>query len=55
MDNFILQSFRAEVRRQMERQMRIRNYICTAIFIITLVFLVYIVSKNYSVSKYFFS
>jgi len=54
MDNFILQKFREEVLRRIERAERIRNIFVGTIFVILLMFLVYIVTKQYSLSKYFF-
>jgi polyferredoxin len=55
MDNFILKSFRDQVQRDIERQIRIRNYFIIFIFVILLITLTYFVTKNISVVKYFFS
>jgi len=55
MDNFILKSFRDQVQRDIDRHIRIRNYIVIFILLILLVSFVYIVTKQFSLAKYFFS
>jgi len=55
MDNFILKSFRDQVQRDIEKHIRLRNYIAFFIFLIALISFVYIVTKKFSLAKYFFS
>lgn len=55
MDNFILKSFRDQVQRDIDRHIKIRNYIVIIIFLIALISFVYIVTKQISLAKYFFS
>lgn len=55
MDNFILKSFRDQVQRNIERHIRIRNYIIFFLILIGIVILTYIVTKQFSLVKYFFS
>ena len=55
MDNFILKSFRDQVQRDIDRYIKIRNYIVIIIFLIALISFVYIVTKQISLAKYFFS
>lgn len=55
MDNFILKSFRDQVQRDIEKHIRIRNYIIILIIVIGLVLLTYLVTKNISLAKSFFS
>ena len=55
MDNFILKSFRDQVQRNIERHIRIRNYIIVFLILIGIITLTYIVAKQISLVKYFFS
>ena len=55
MDNFILKSFRDQVQKDIEKHIRLRNYIVIFIFLILLIAFVYIVVKQFSFAKYFFS
>lgn len=55
MDNFILKSFRDQVQKDIDRHIKIRNYIVIFIFLITLISFVYVVNKQFSLAKYFFS
>ncbi len=55
MDNFILKSFRDQVQRDIDRHIRIRNYLVLLIFLIGLVAFIYIAAKQISFAKYFFS
>ena len=55
MDNFILKSFRDQVQRDIEKHIRIRNYIIILLIVIGLVLLTYLVTKNISLAKSFFS
>lgn len=55
MDNFILKSFRDQVQRDIEKHIKIRNYIILFIFLIVLSAFIYIVVKQISFAKYFFS
>jgi hypothetical protein len=55
MDNFILKSFKDQVQRDIDRHIKIRNYIVFFIFLIGLIAFVYIVIKQFSLAKYFFS
>lgn len=54
MDNFILQKFRDEVAKKIERAERTRNIVSAFIFIIIITAFVYIVVKQISLAKYFF-
>lgn len=55
MDNFILKSFRDQVQRDIDKHIRLKNYILLFILIIGLVAFVYIAAKQISFAKYFFS
>jgi len=55
MDNFILKNFRDQVQKEIERHIRIRNYLIILIIVIGLIVLTYLVTKNISLTKSFFS
>ena len=55
MDNFILKNFRDQVQKEIERNIRIRNYLIILIIVIGLIVLTYLVTKNISLAKSFFS
>jgi hypothetical protein len=51
---YILENFRLQVLKDIEKKVKIRNAICLLITLFLFIGFVYIVTKQVSISKYFF-